>query len=122
MTALEDERQNNAAKRGEKRPAQQQPKRTTNAAAWGSLKPHTTQKKNEQEKNKKKTKKTNRTERQATKQTIPTGEKEIATDTVRRGRLPKFKDSDGKETVESNSNPDEETTTHRSGSPNRHEM
>jgi hypothetical protein len=119
-TAISDRQQSNAGERSEKRTAGQQSKRTTNAAAWGSLKPHMTMKKSEQEKLKKKKTKVHQTPTRAAN--IPKGERETATDMVRRGRLPKFKSSDERKSVESNSNPDEETTTHCSGSPSRHEM
>jgi hypothetical protein len=120
--AITERQRSNVEKRAEKRTEGQQSKRTINTAAWGSLKPHTTKKKSEQDKRKKKKTKANKTQARAANQNVPTEAREIATDTVRRGRLPKFKFSDERKTVESNSNPDDETTTHRSGSPSRHEM
>jgi hypothetical protein len=117
--ALEEGLNSNTAKRKEQRPAGQKPKKPINAAAWGSLKPHMTLKKSEQAKSAKKATKPKQTSSQTTNQIISTPEQEIARDTVLRGRLPKFRKS--RETVETNSNPDVESATQRSGSPSRHE-
>jgi hypothetical protein len=80
------------------------------------LKPYQTPKDNKQEKSKKKKK---FKEKQGRKQTTnePPARTAIATDSVRRGRLPKFRNEG--EAAESNSNPDEETAMNRSGSPSR---
>jgi hypothetical protein len=93
------------------------PTKKPDAAAWGSLKPHKTPKEDKQEGSKKKKQsKEKQNEQQANEKSIPP-KRRMATDTVCRGRLPKFKNYS--ESAESNSNPDEETVMNRSGSLSR---
>jgi hypothetical protein len=101
----------------EERPPAQQTKRKIDFKAWGSLKPHKPPKEDEEDdKKKKKTKKTQR-DKQAMKQIVPPGEVNTETDTVRRGRLPKFRNE--RASAVPNSNPDKETATKSSGSQSR---